>query len=319
MKLIDFSNAKEVYIKYGGAGKKKTLILDGIQYLVKFQNPVRKKGKNIQVSYVNSVYSEYIGSKIFASLGIPTQEVILGKYNDKIVCACKDFMVERNRSLGDAILDPFVGQVKLIEFEEWSKANELDNTLTMDITSIYESLEKVFTTVPKNTNIEQIKNKFWEMFVVDFFIGNTDRHNNNWGFIYYEGQLDTYFVNMEFAPIFDCGSCLTPTLTDKQMEEILKEQGELNNYVKNAYSAIMENGKKIHSYEYIKSCQNEYCNKALKKLFPKLNMEYIRIFIEEMPISDIRKKFYITILQKRYELLKEILDKQIDKQNKNNS
>ncbi len=36
---------KEVYIKYGGAGKKKTLILDGIQYLVKFQNPVRKKEK----------------------------------------------------------------------------------------------------------------------------------------------------------------------------------------------------------------------------------------------------------------------------------
>ena len=43
MELVDFSNAKEVYIKYGGAGKKKTLILDGIQYLVKFQNPVRKK------------------------------------------------------------------------------------------------------------------------------------------------------------------------------------------------------------------------------------------------------------------------------------
>lgn len=60
MELVDFSNAKEIYQKYGGAGKKKTLILDGVQYLVKFQNPVRKKEKNIQVSYVNSVYSEYI-------------------------------------------------------------------------------------------------------------------------------------------------------------------------------------------------------------------------------------------------------------------
>lgn len=60
MYLVDFSNSKEIYQKYGGAGKKKTLILDNVQYLVKFQNPVRKKGKNIQVSYVNSVYSEYI-------------------------------------------------------------------------------------------------------------------------------------------------------------------------------------------------------------------------------------------------------------------
>lgn len=302
MNLVDFSNAKEIYQKYGGAGKKKTLILDNIQYLVKFQNPVRKKGKNIQISYVNSVYSEYIGSKIFESVGISTQEVILGKYNDRIVCACKDFMVEKNN-----IIDEESGEVKLIEFEEWSKAQELDDTLTMDIESIYRSLENVFKYFPDNLNIETIKEKFWQMFVIDFFIGNTDRHNNNWGFIYYEKQLDTRCVNMEFAPIFDCGSCLTPILTDEQMEEILNNTGELNNYVKNAYSAIMENNNKIHSYEYIKSCKNKYCNEALKLLFPKINIKYIEVLINEMPINNIRKQFYITILQKRYELLKQIL------------
>ena len=31
----------------------------------------------------------------------------------------------------------------------------------------------------------------------------------------------------------------------------------------------MEEGKKIHSYEYIKSLKNEYCNKALKNYFQK--------------------------------------------------
>jgi len=274
------------------------LILNDIQYLVKFQNPVRKKGKNIQVSYVNSVYSEYVGSKIFASLGISTQEVVLGKYNDKIVCACKDFMVDKNKKN--------YLQAKLVEFEEWSKAHELDNILTMNIESIYNSLENSFKSYLEDESIEVIKKKFWEMFIVDFYIGNTDRHNNNWGFIYYEKQLDTSCTNMEFAPIFDCGSCLTPILTDEQMEKIMKESGELNNYVKNAYSAIMENDKKIHSYEYIKSCENEYCNIALKKLFPKINIEYIFSIINEMPISNIRKEFYIIILQKRYELLKDI-------------
>ena len=39
-------------------------------------------------------------------------------------------------------------------------------------------LKKYFADFPENTNIERIKCKFWEMFVVDFFIGNTDRHNN---------------------------------------------------------------------------------------------------------------------------------------------
>ncbi|MCI8397240.1 MAG: hypothetical protein HFJ52_06410 [Clostridia bacterium] len=303
MEIIDFSKAKEIYQKYGGAGKKKTLILNGVQYLVKFQNPVRKKGKNIQVSYVNSVYSEYIGSKIFESVGIETQEVVIGTYEGRIVCACKDFLKEKNTNI-----ESEVGEAKLIEFEEWSKAYELDNTLTMDIKSIYQSLENVYKYVPNHINVENIKEKFWEMFVIDFFIGNTDRHNNNWGFIYYENQLDTYFVNMEFAPIFDCGSSLTPVLTDEQMEEILKSKGELENYVKNAYSAIMEVGKKIHSYEYLKSNKNEYCNKAIKKLVPKMNMEYIKKLINEMPISEIRKEFYITILQKRYELLKKMCE-----------
>ncbi len=303
MEIIDFSKAKEIYQKYGGAGKKKTLILNGVQYLVKFQNPVRKKGKNIQVSYVNSVYSEYIGSKIFESVGIETQEVVIGTYEGRIVCACKDFLKEKNTNI-----ESEVGEAKLIEFEEWSKAYELDNTLTMDIKSIYQSLENVYKYVPNHINVENIKEKFWEMFVIDFFIGNTDRHNNNWGFIYYENQLDTYFVNMEFAPIFDCGSSLTPVLTDEQMEEILKSKGELENYVKNAYSAIMEVGKKIHSYEYLKSNKNEYCNKAIKKLVPKVNMEYIKKLINEMPISEIRKEFYITILQKRYELLKKMCE-----------
>lgn len=301
MDLIDFSNAKEIYQKYGGAGKKKTLIFNGTQYLVKFQNPVRKKGKNVQVSYVNSVYSEYIGSKIFESVGIPTQEVVLGKYNDRIVCACKDFIVGRG-----VTTDEYIGEAKLIEFEEWSKSHDLDSTLTTDIESIYHSLENVFKYFPQNVNIETIKEKFWEMFVIDFFIGNTDRHNNNWGFIYYENQYDTYFVNMQFAPIFDCGSCLTPVLTDEQMDDILNSTGELNNYVRNAYSAIHEGGKKIHSYEYIKSLKNEYCNRALKVLFPKIDMSYITDIINEIPISNIRKHFYITILQKRYDLLKNI-------------
>lgn len=301
MELIDFSRAREIYQKYGGAGKKKTLILNDVQYLVKFQNPVRKKGKNIQVSYVNSVYSEYIGSKIFESVGIPTQEVILGTYNDRIVCACKDFLKERNKEVTEE-----VGEAKLIEFEEWSKSYELDNTLTMDIKSIYKSIENIYKYVPEHINVENIKSKFWEMFVIDFFIGNTDRHNNNWGFIYYENQLDTYVVNMEFAPIFDCGSSLTPVLTDEQMKEILASEGEFTNYVKNAYSAVMEMGKKIHSYEYLKACKNEYCNEAVKKLVPKINMKYIENMISEMPISDVRKEFYITILQKRYELLQKL-------------
>lgn len=31
-------------------------------------------------------------------------------------------------------------------------------------------------------NREELLDRFWDMFVVDAFIGNWDRHNGNWGF-----------------------------------------------------------------------------------------------------------------------------------------
>ena len=43
------------------------------------------------------------------------------------------------------------------------------------------------------------------MFVKYALIGNTDRHNGNWGFL-----LDLESGKVKFAPIYDCGSCLNP-------------------------------------------------------------------------------------------------------------
>ena len=35
----------------------------------------------------------------------------------------------------------------------------------------------------KMIDTKEIKEKFWDMFVIDSLIGNTDRHNGNWGFL----------------------------------------------------------------------------------------------------------------------------------------
>ncbi len=31
---------------------------------------------------------------------------------------------------------------------------------------------------------DALKKRFWDMFIVDALIGNWDRHNGNWGFLY---------------------------------------------------------------------------------------------------------------------------------------
>ncbi len=51
--------------------------------------------------------------------------------------------------------------------------------------------------------------KFWDMFVVDTLIGNVDRHLSNFGFI-------ITYNNIDFAPIYDCGSTLHPLLSDEK-------------------------------------------------------------------------------------------------------
>lgn len=63
MELLNFSKATEITPEYTGSEKKKTMILNNKKYLVKFPDPNRST--KLKISYINNVYSEYIGTKIF--------------------------------------------------------------------------------------------------------------------------------------------------------------------------------------------------------------------------------------------------------------
>lgn len=151
-------------------------------------------------------------------------------------------------------------------------------------------------------HIEETKQKFWDMFVIDSLIGNTDRHNGNWGFL-----LNKTIRKVKFSPIYDCGSALNTMLEDEEIEKI--NEAELKNIAINCYSCIKENGKKINYMTYIKQMKNGECNKAIKRLFLNINIDEINNFIdniEGMPTT--RKDFYKKIIEKRYEILNEIYE-----------
>ena len=76
--MIDFTNSIKKNKAYAGAnGSKIAVVYNGEQYMLKFPPfPTINKG----ISYTNSCISEYIGCKIFESVGIPVQETILGTY-----------------------------------------------------------------------------------------------------------------------------------------------------------------------------------------------------------------------------------------------
>ena len=82
------------------------------------------------------------------------------------------------------------------------------------------------------------------------------------------------------------------------MNEVLKNSDELKFRVfEIPTSAIMLDGKKIRYFDFISSMQNEDCNKAVRRIIPKIDMESIKEIIQETPyLSELQKNFYFTIL-----------------------
>ena len=282
--MIDFTNAIEEFNNYKGSEKKKTLIYNDKKYLVKFPDPIREKNKNI--SYINNAFSEYIGSNVFKIVGFKTQNTVLGKYEyngkEKIVCACEDFTDNEN---------------VLYEFENLALSTNPDKKIETELKDIMEVIEE-----NKMIDTEETKQKFWDMFIIDSLIGNTDRHNGNWGFLLNKDTRKT-----EFSPIYDCGSCLNPMLEDEEIEKI--SETELKNLAINCYSCLKENGKKINYMTYIKQMKNEECNNAIKRIFININIDEIRKFIDNIEcMSDIRKDFYKKIIEQRYDIIKKIYE-----------
>ena len=170
-------------------------------------------------------------------------------------------------------------------------------------------LDDILSAIEEQTAVDPImlKEWFWDVFIVDAFIGNWDRHNGNWGFLY-----NTITDEMKLAPVFDCGSCMYPQADEEIMKAVLENKEEMNKRIFTMpLSGIRSNGKKINYFNFISSLENQDCNKALKRIIPRINMSKISEMIDEIPyISDLQKTFYKTMLSERKE---RILDFSLEK------
>lgn len=281
---MDLTNCKRITGKaYNGAnGKKIAIEYQGKQYMLKF--PSSGLNKLTELSYTNSCFSEHIGSNIFNMLGVKAQNTFLGTFEvsgkEKIVCACEDFTAD-----GSVLYDFCSIKNTIIDSEHNGSGTELEDLL--------ETIEKQ-QFVNQNTLLEH----FWNVFIIDALIGNFDRHNGNWGFLYHP-QDGTSAI----APIFDCGSCLLPQADESTMNLVLHNQAELDARIyRFPTSAIHFNGLKINYYDFLSKTENEDCLNALKRIIKRINLDDIYRMIEgEEYLSDIQKKFYSYYISQRYE------------------
>ena len=282
MKLMDFTTLPQKKKSYGGAnGNKISVIISDEFYMLKLPSHAPK---NPNLSYANSCVSEYLGSHIFNMIGVEAQETILGifDYNgrQRISVACKDF--EKN----GYILKDF--------------ASVKNQIIDSNSNGYGTELQDILETIQKQQLIDQVtlSNHFWNMFVIDALIGNWDRHNGNWGFLYRQETDD-----VKLAPIFDCGSCLFPQIDEDTIVKCLNDKEEMNVRVFDfPTSAILLNGKRINYYKFIKSHEYDDCDKAINRIKYKIDFHKINDLIDELDcISSNHKLFLKLLLKRRYE------------------
>ena len=115
-----------------------------------------------------------------------------------------------------------------------------------------------------------LKKFFWEMFVVDAAIGNTDRHLDNWGVMASsDGKISP-------APVYDCGSALSPLVSDREKEELLEDDISFKNTEYNLCSVYRHQGKRIFYHEILKAPPADL-HRSILEIVPRIKLAVPRI------------------------------------------
>lgn len=273
---------------YGGlACRKLGLQKDGEYYLLKFPNKV-KGMRNINISYANDVYSEYIASKVISHY-LPTHEVQLGVRDGKVCALCKDFCGNTGRLYQYSELKTTMSREVLRPNGDISDGNDPD-------------IEAVEITLHENSlfrQVHDVETRFWTMFIVDAVNGNPDRNNGNWGVLVDNGHVT-------FAPIYDNGNSLNSKYSDDQLAECLADSSRFKALAYSGFRCFFtEDEMKINPFHYLESGVNTRAVEVLRDMDLDFDVSSI---INSLEISDVRKEFYEKMYKIRYTELRRIRD-----------
>ena len=145
-----------------------------------------------------------------AALGFSVQETLIGYVRfateTKPVVACKNFVPL------DSILLSFKTIANSLLPEKLGKVPRLS-----DLYAIFDKPSSYFDA----EDCEIALHAYWDLFILDAFLGNFDRHGDNWGYIQSFSRK-----SIVPSPIYDCGSCLYPQISDEAMGSILQNEEE---------------------------------------------------------------------------------------------
>lgn len=298
IKMEDFDSLKPSGISYGGhGGSKRGVILNGERWFLKY--PKSTKSMDVEeLSYSTTPLSEYLGSHIYESIGIETHQTKLGLANNKIVVACKDFL-----DSSETIID--YNMIKNEYDENVEKAMEhLSSSSSLNSNNELEEVLLIMEENPYFKSIPKLKERFWDMFVIDALISNNDRNEGNWGLV-----LNKETNKLRISPVFDNGASFFNKSNDEKLSTIYSDDFRFKQSVYDSSISIYQiNGKRINPLKYIESMKNVDCNKAVLRIIPKINIEKISNIFNELPeefngfpvLSKMQKTYYLKSIEYKY-------------------
>lgn len=286
--LHDFSDADLKVSLYGGAASKRTMLLDGCQYMLKFGYTISDSAeRSVRTSCISTPVCEYIGSKVFAAAGLPTQDVMLGVWKGRSVVACRDFTHG---------MDP---RFILLHFNQL-EISMPGGTRRSKAQPDWEYVRHVLDDLDALDGIrERAWRRFRRMACVDALIGNCGRCSNNWGFI-----ADRWAANIiDLAPVYSCGSSLAANLSVETMRQCLDDPALMRAVVVDSPAIAMNVAHKRCKYSYFMTADYAREFRAeLPGLWPRLTKHITDAIVDGTPgLDSLHRDFYKTLLDARRE------------------
>jgi len=174
-----------------------------------------------------------------------------------------------------------------------AKGKTREHTITNIVQAMQRGLENLNSLTDKN-DMEILK-----YLLLDSWIGNTDRHHNNWGIIRVNTKKSKPYGYL--APTYDHGSALASTRSSEDREKILKK--DITSFYKKGTSSIYsESGKRLSFVEAAEACfqferqvkgHNRVCNAFISTLI-ETGIAILSTILSRFPndvLTDIDREF----------------------------
>ncbi|MFC5471940.1 phosphatidylinositol kinase [Cohnella suwonensis] len=273
-----------------------------------FKLPVSlTSGTNPEGESTGEMWAEKIASEVGNTVGLETHQVDIGYLHvDPLVlehyglsheflgtgiygALCKSFLNE-----GEEVL--IEGADMIMDFDVTYDRKKLRGNTEI---YRYDLLNRLF-------NKHGFESKLHEMILLDAILGNTDRHQDNFGIIRNERNKE-----IRMAPIYDNSSSLGRELPVERIKQLLSSQEMFDSYIRRSKTLIkigsIDNIKKVSCIDLLGHALEQ--KPQIKNLIQKLEQltdEDTNNIVQNVPdevMSEVQKEFVSRILRTRRDII----------------